>query len=139
MGHDAINLCDSLISYGDDKHATAVPRALLQLGASGGSCFLGAVDVSTDDAAHADRWERHPEGDEILCVLEGRLLAAIDGEGATEEAVIERGQALIVPRGRWHRLRVLEAGRLLFLTPTAGTELRPHVSAAAGAENALAA
>jgi mannose-6-phosphate isomerase-like protein (cupin superfamily) len=40
--------------------------------------------------------------------------------------VIAQGQAFIVPRGCWHRLSVLEPGRLVFLTPTAGSERRPH-------------
>jgi mannose-6-phosphate isomerase-like protein (cupin superfamily) len=87
--------------------------------------LFGVVDFVDDDSIHADYWERHPAGDEILCVLEGRLIASVDGEGGAEEAVIEAGQVLIVPRRRWHRLQVLEPGRLLFFTPAAGSQLRP--------------
>ena len=39
---------------------------------------------------------------------------------------IAKGEAFIVPRASWHRLRVLEPGRLLFFTPRAGTAPRPH-------------
>jgi mannose-6-phosphate isomerase-like protein (cupin superfamily) len=86
-----------------------------------------------------DHWECHPEGDEILCVLEGRLLDAVNRDGDTQEAVIEKGQAFIVPRASWHHLRVLEPGRLLFFTPTSGTALRLHTSEEADPENPMLA
>jgi mannose-6-phosphate isomerase-like protein (cupin superfamily) len=132
MAHGPFSLQDSLIAYGPDKGAAPLPRSPAAFGDAAVNCLLGTVDFTDDESVHADHWECHPDGDEVLCVLEGRLLAAVDRDGATEEAVIGRGQAFIVPRASWHRLRVLEPGRLLFVTPRAGTALRPHASAAAG-------
>jgi mannose-6-phosphate isomerase-like protein (cupin superfamily) len=132
MAHGPFSLQESLIAYSRDKGAAPVPRSPAAFGDAAVNCLLGTVDFADDASVHADHWECHPDGDEVLCVLEGRLLAAVDRHGTTEEAVIGRGQAFIVPRRSWHRLRVLEPGRLLFFTPRAGTVLRPHASAAAG-------
>jgi len=128
MAQSAFSQKNSLIAYGADWQAVRVPELIDALGNAETQFIVGFYDFTDDDSVHADHWERHPAGDEILCALEGRLLVTIDGDGATEEAVIENGQAFIVPRGRWHRLRVLEPGRLLFVGPTAGSELRPHAA-----------
>ncbi len=56
----------------------------------------------TEDMAH---WEMHPEG-----------------EAAVE---LGSGQAFVVPRGAWHRLRVREPGRVIFVTWGEGTRHRP--------------
>ncbi|MCU9951082.1 cupin domain-containing protein [Pseudomonas solani] len=57
-------------------------------------------------------WERHPDGDKLLQVLEGELditlLAAI---GLLQET-IRAGSLLVVPRGLWHRLQGRDAAVL---------------------------
>jgi mannose-6-phosphate isomerase-like protein (cupin superfamily) len=57
-------------------------------------------------------WERHPDGDKLLQVLEGELditlLAAI---GLLQET-IRAGSILVVPRGLWHRLQGRDAAVL---------------------------
>lgn len=106
--------------------ARAELRTFAELDHASSDCILGINDFSDDDSVHADHWECHPEGDETLCVLEGRLLVVIEQEDDTRQVVIEKGQTFIVPRACWHRLQVLEPGRLLFFTPAAATELRPR-------------
>jgi len=70
-------------------------------------------------------WERHPAGDEIVCLLSGAIDLILDEPGG--ERIIElRGRvACIVPRGVWHRAIVHKAGDALFITRGAGTEHRP--------------
>lgn len=125
MGHVSFNLQDCLIGIDDHRRAARVARPIAALDVAKIGRIFGVHDFTDDDSVHADSWELHPEGDEILCVLQGRLLAEIYCDGAIDEAVIGQGQAFIVPQATWHRLRVLEPGRLLFLTPTAATEHRP--------------
>ena len=125
------SLQDSLLSHTADGRTPCVPQPFDWRGKVDDNCMYGIIDVHDDYSVHADHWEYHPAGDEILYVLEGRLLATVDRDGATEEAEIERGQAFIVPRQSWHRLQVLEPGRLFFFTPRAGTQLRPHDTGAA--------
>jgi|GEM_PF-3385738 mannose-6-phosphate isomerase-like protein (cupin superfamily) len=128
MSRTAIDLQHSFITYDSDLHAVDAPQSFAALSDESVRCVLGAVDFVDDESVHADQWECHPLGDETLCVLEGRLLVEINREDAIEAVPLVKGQALIVPRARWHRLRVLEPGRLLFFTPVAGTALSSVVA-----------
>jgi quercetin dioxygenase-like cupin family protein len=71
-----------------------------------------------------DHWERHPAGEEILTLLSGEMELILDMEGGERRAVVRSGETFIVPRGVWHRAIVRAAGRLMFVTPGAGTEHR---------------
>jgi mannose-6-phosphate isomerase-like protein (cupin superfamily) len=130
MASLAVNLQERFVVYGDDRRASSIGRSLDDLSVMDDVFLFGMVDFHDDSSVHSDHWELHPSGDEILCVLEGRLLATVERDGAVEDAVIGPGQALIVPKRNWHRLQVLEPGRLLFFTPTAGLEHRLHDPAA---------
>jgi len=125
MALTPFRLDDSLISYSDGRRARRIARSFGEFQNPEHDHLLMVFDFTDDASLHADHWERHPGGDEILCVLEGRLLAAVEADGATQEAEIEEGQAVIFPKAAWHRLRVIEPGRLLVFTPRAGSELRP--------------
>jgi mannose-6-phosphate isomerase-like protein (cupin superfamily) len=134
MGHAPFSLRENLIAYDDRNRASRLPQPPSGLEGGAIASLLGVVDFVDDDSVHADHWECHPAGDEILCVLEGRLLTVVEQEGETRDAVIEAGQAFIVPSGCWHRLQVIESGRMLFYTPTAGMALRPCRSDGTGAK-----
>lgn len=134
MPRTVVDLQDSFITYDGDMHAARSPQSFAALSDENMRCVLGVVDFLDDESVHADQWECHPIGDETLCVLEGRLLVEINRGGTIEAASIGAGQAFIVPRGRWHRLRVLDPGRLLFFTPAAGTALSSVVDREEGLE-----
>lgn len=87
--------------------------------------IIGVKQVSDAQSVHGDHWERHPRGDETLCLLEGRLELVLQTDtGAEQRIALQAGQACIVTRGTWHRLRVDAPGRLLFITPSVGSEHR---------------
>jgi mannose-6-phosphate isomerase-like protein (cupin superfamily) len=70
-------------------------------------------------------WERHPAGDELVCLLSGAVDLVLE-EGSGERVVELRGRsATIVPRGVWHTARVLEPSDGLFVTRGEGTATRP--------------
>lgn len=48
-------------------------------------------------------WERHPDGDELLHVLEGEVQVLLMGEGGSARTRVRAGSVLVVPRGVWHR------------------------------------
>jgi mannose-6-phosphate isomerase-like protein (cupin superfamily) len=48
------------------------------------------------------RWEFHPDADEYLQVIEGRLDVVLLHESATEEFTLEPGGICVVPKGVWH-------------------------------------
>ena len=83
---------------------------------------VGAPAV-TGDSPHGG--EMHPDADELLYLLSGHMevrLELPDGERVVD---VKGGQALVVPRRVWHRIRMNEPGQLLHITPGPGGEHRP--------------
>ena len=71
-------------------------------------------------------WERHPNGDEIVCLLSGKVefvLETRDGNTVVELAAC--GDFVKVPQGTWHTARVGAPSQMLFITAGEGTENRP--------------
>lgn len=69
------------------------------------------------------QWERHPGGDELLHVVEGRLhLRIIDGD-ETVESEVGPGEIAIVPKGLWHSPQPIGEVTLVYVTPMGGSEL----------------
>ncbi len=69
-------------------------------------------------------WERHPNGDEIVCLISGRITFVLEGMGETE--LSNAGDFAFVPKGTWHTARVTEPTTMLFITAGEGTEHRPR-------------
>lgn len=70
-------------------------------------------------------WEMHPNGDEIVCLIEGAVTFVLEQDGAHRELHLDRtGELVIVPRGTWHTARVGEPSRMLFITAGEGTRHR---------------
>ena len=74
---------------------------------------------------HADEWEMHPSGDELLYLLTGAIDIVLDEPGGERTLVLQGGQACLVPQGVWHRLILRQPSNLLFITPASGTRHRP--------------
>ncbi|WP_433502469.1 cupin domain-containing protein [Pseudonocardia halophobica] len=89
-----------------------------------GAWTIAAHRADGDRALHSDVWERHPAGEEVLCVLSGAVTVYLrdHGDGRTPAASLTSGRALVVPAGCWHRLTLVEPADLLVVTPRAGTE-----------------
>ncbi len=62
-------------------------------------------------------WERHPDGDELLYVLEGELEMTLLRESTSEQASLQPGSLFVVPQGVWHRPYAKTDVRLLYVTP----------------------
>ena len=82
------------------------------------SCFEFDADWPT--------WERHPAGDEFVCLISGRARLVLERESGEDVVHLdEPGACAIVPKGTWHTARTSTPTRMLFVTPGAGTENRP--------------
>jgi quercetin dioxygenase-like cupin family protein len=82
---------------------------------------VGIVTM-THDAPHGG--EVHPDGDEILYVIAGRV--RVTGESEPNGAIeLGPGEACIVRRGEWHRVSVLEKAQLIHITPGPNGDHRP--------------
>jgi mannose-6-phosphate isomerase-like protein (cupin superfamily) len=62
-------------------------------------------------------WERHPNGDELVQVVEGetRLHIIIDDKPQTHQ--LRAGMLVVVPQGAWHRFESPEGVCLMTATP----------------------
>src|SRR5262249_34943867 len=81
-------------------------------------CLLGAVRFSAQGP-----WERHPDGDELLHVLEGDIEMTILAPEGRVELTVSEGSVFVVPRGLWHRSRPRGIAAMLFATPTRNGEV----------------
>jgi len=70
--------------------------------------------------------EMHPDGDELLYLISGAISVELELEDGTQTVVLAPGQAVIVPKGVWHRVLVREPSQLFHLTPGPGGEHRPQ-------------
>ena len=68
--------------------------------------------------------ERHPDGDEVLYLISGRAnIVFLDSPQADVE--INTGDGIVVPKGVWHRVDILEPCQIVYLTPGPNNEFRP--------------
>jgi mannose-6-phosphate isomerase-like protein (cupin superfamily) len=69
--------------------------------------------------------EMHPDGDELLYVIDGRLRIVLELDGGERLVEAEAGQAVVVPQGTWHRFVPGVPGRIVNITPGPRGEHRP--------------
>jgi mannose-6-phosphate isomerase-like protein (cupin superfamily) len=86
--------------------------------------FAGYVLVSQHEFEEAwPSWERHPKGDEMVCLLSGDVDFVLRGEDGEQVVRVDRpGDYVVVPRGVWHTVRPRTRSSMLFVTPGEGTE-----------------
>ena len=62
-------------------------------------------------------WERHPNGDELVQVVEGETIFHIITEDGPHSHVLKAGMLVVVPQGAWHRFESPEGVCLITATP----------------------
>jgi mannose-6-phosphate isomerase-like protein (cupin superfamily) len=70
--------------------------------------------------------EVHPDGDEILYLISGRIDVILEEADGNRTIIMEPGHSIVVPQGVWHRIEVREPCHLLFITPGPGGAHRPR-------------
>ena len=83
------------------------------------------IESSELDGTPTHGGEVHPDADELLYLVSGRIRVRLELEGGDREAVVRAGQALAIPRGTWHLIVVDEPGQLINVTPGPGGQSRP--------------
>lgn len=72
-------------------------------------------------------WEMHPQGEEVVCVLQGHMILHQELVDGTKQSVeLGPGDYAINPRGAWHTADAEEPVVALFVTPGKGTTNRPR-------------
>lgn len=76
-----------------------------------GGVYVGGIHMKEDT-----NWEMHPDGDEALTLISGKIKLLLN-DGKDESAVLlKSGQSFVVPKGIWHKQIVKQEGMLLFHT-----------------------
>ncbi len=100
--------------------ATTIPeRADPQIPVDGA---VFGVATMTENSPHAG--ERHPDGDEVLYLISGRIRVVFTDDPVPDIDVAP-GDGLLVPKGLWHRVDILEPSQIVYLTPGPNNEYRP--------------
>ena len=72
------------------------------------------------------QWEMHPNGAEVLVILEGAPRVILEHPGGRLERIDTRpGATVVVPKGAWHRAECGEPYKILYITYGPGTTHRP--------------
>ncbi|WP_415951201.1 hypothetical protein [Streptomyces sp. KLOTTS4A1] len=82
--------------------------------------------METDADVHGDHWEVHTAADEVVSCLTGaiRLFLRPQEPGDEEEEIkLTAGTAVVVPRGRWHRIALDAPSDIMSLTRPRGSRL----------------
>ncbi|RVX43830.1 hypothetical protein EDD27_6532 [Nonomuraea polychroma] len=93
---------------------------------------LTAFHAKTDADVHAGHWEVHPDAEEIVSCLIGKIRLYLRPEhpGQEEEEIrLVAGTAAIVPRGRWHRIELDIPSNIMAVTLPRGSRLEKRAEA----------
>lgn len=84
--------------------------------------LTSGVATMTENAPHAG--EMHPDGDEVLYLVSGRVRVTLETDPA-EVVEMSEGTGLVVPKGVWHTVDILEPSRIVYATPGPNNKFRP--------------
>jgi mannose-6-phosphate isomerase-like protein (cupin superfamily) len=62
-------------------------------------------------------WERHPNGDELVQVIEGATLLHVMTDEGLQSHALKAGMLVIVPQNTWHRFEAPDGVALMTATP----------------------
>jgi mannose-6-phosphate isomerase-like protein (cupin superfamily) len=88
--------------------------------ASGGFATLAPLrdgNIFSAKFAGDGAWERHPNGDELVQVVDGSTILHIMTEEGPQSYALSAGIVVIVPQGAWHRFHSPEGVSLVTATP----------------------
>ncbi len=80
------------------------------------------VATMTENSPHGG--EMHPDGDEVLYLISGRVnVVFLDSDEYDVEVL--PGDGLVVPKGVWHRVDIIEPSQIVYMTPGPNNKFKP--------------
>jgi len=73
--------------------------------------------IFTAKFAGEGAWERHPQGDEIVQIVDGGTTLHIMTADGPQSFALAAGMVAIVPQGMWHRFEAPQGVSLMTATP----------------------
>ena len=67
--------------------------------------------------------ELHPDGDEVLYLISGKVRVVFPEDDNADIELLP-GNGLVVPRGVWHRVDILEPCQIVYVTPGPNNRFR---------------
>jgi mannose-6-phosphate isomerase-like protein (cupin superfamily) len=114
------NPSDHSIAVDHEFAASQIPdRPDPQIPVEGATFGVAAM---SENSPHAG--EMHPDGDEVLYLISGRVRVVFLDSPVNDIDVLP-GDGLVVPQGMWHRVDILEPSQIVYLTPGPNNEYRP--------------
>ncbi len=86
------------------------------------------VATMSENAPHSG--EMHPDGDEVLYLVSGRVRVTLESIPIQSLEMLP-GNGLIVPKGVWHTVDILEPSQIVYVTPGPNNQFRPLQQGAA--------
>ncbi|MFF7340582.1 cupin [Streptomyces sp. NPDC008163] len=130
MTTTTVDLFASALHFHPNGDLRAAARQMTS--SDSGAWQIATFHVETDADVHSDHWEMHPEAEEAVCCLTGGIRLHLRPEapdGAEDVVRLPAGAAVIVPRGRWHRLELEAPSDLMSITLRKGTLLERRTEA----------
>ncbi|QEV21070.1 cupin domain-containing protein [Streptomyces alboniger] len=124
-----IDLFASFVHLDQDGQARAV-QPVFDTERDGWQLMTFHAEAPAD--VHADHWEVHSAADEVVACLSGgiRLYFRPQQPGEKEEEVeLAAGTAVVVPRGRWHRIALNTPSDIMSVTVPRGSRLEKRSEA----------
>lgn len=82
---------------------------------------IGIAEMS-ENSPHGG--EMHPDGDEVLYLVSGHARVVFEDD-SLQDIDMRPGDGLVIPKGTWHRVDILEPCKIMYATPGPGGEYRP--------------
>jgi len=73
-------------------------------------------------------WERHPQGDEIVQIIEGSTILHLMTSEGRQSLSLGAGTMVIVPRDMWHQFEAPTGVSLITVTPQPTEHLRDDIA-----------
>lgn len=73
--------------------------------------------IFASKSAGKGSWERHPNGDELVQIVDGEATLHIMTEDGPQSFALSAGMLAIVPQGAWHRFNYPDGVTLITATP----------------------
>jgi quercetin dioxygenase-like cupin family protein len=83
--------------------------------------------IFTAKFAGTSAWERHPQGDEIVQIVDGETTLHLITEAGRQSVMLRAGMLAIVPRNAWHQFEAPDGVCVMTATPQPTEHLRVDV------------